>query len=371
MNLSSYRDQFLVLFSDCVPVRGVRRSAIYDLGRHEVHLFPTQFHELLPWMTSRTIGEVLDELTDPDGSEAAGAGALHDFVQYLLDHELMQRVEDPTSFPPLRTDWDLPGEIDNAIIDVAQERHDFASILSQLDLLGCQYLQVRGFSTLLGLALCREILTHAAHTSIAGVEVIMRHTEGLPYDAYVKLAESERLLTSLTVHSAPTSQRVPLRLPLAAPDAEPQAVTFTRQRIDSEAHCGVIVPAFLNAPTVRGFAEARASNGCLNRKVSVDSRGLIRNCPSMQSSYGPASRTPLAEVVHQPAFTAAWKIRKDLIDVCRGCEFRYICSDCRAYVQEPANPTSKPLKCGYDPATATWQEGATPGFAHRVRSDLL
>ena len=47
-------------------------------------------------------------------------------------------------------------------------------------------------------------------------------------------------------------------------------------------------------------------------------------------------------------------IKKDQISVCKDCEFRYVCTDCRAYTQNSGDQYSKPLKCNYDPYTATW-----------------
>ena len=44
------------------------------------------------------------------------------------------------------------------------------------------------------------------------------------------------------------------------------------------------------------------------------------------------------------------------IHVCKDCEFRYICTDCRAYIEDPNDILSKPLKCGYNPYTAEWSE---------------
>lgn len=50
------------------------------------------------------------------------------------------------------------------------------------------------------------------------------------------------------------------------------------------------------------------------------------------------------------------QITKDKITGCKDCEFRYICTDCRAYIEEPEDIYSKPLKCGYDPNTGEWED---------------
>jgi len=63
-----------------------------------------------------------------------------------------------------------------------------------------------------------------------------------------------------------------------------------------------------------------------------------------------------------------WKLSKDQIDICRECEFRYVCTDCRAYIEDPENIYSKPLKCGYDPATNQWQEWSENPLKHKTIS---
>jgi len=41
--------------------------------------------------------------------------------------------------------------------------------------------------------------------------------------------------------------------------------------------------------------------------------------------------------------------------VCQDCEFRHICTDCRAFIKDSNNIYSQPAKCGYNPYIAKWQ----------------
>jgi hypothetical protein len=59
------------------------------------------------------------------------------------------------------------------------------------------------------------------------------------------------------------------------------------------------------------------------------------------------------EALEKPGF------KKDQIEVCKDCEFRYICTGCRAYLEDPEDIHSKPLKCGYNPYTCEWEEWST------------
>ena len=76
----------------------------------------------------------------------------------------------------------------------------------------------------------------------------------------------------------------------------------------------------------------------------------------MKKSYGNISYNMLKDVVHTDEFKQVWMIKKDDIHVCKDCEFRYICTDCRAFVQKLDDIRSKPLKCGYNPYTGQWED---------------
>lgn len=364
MSWADSRTQVITLFADCVPVEGSMRSAIYDLSRHEVHLFPTSFYRLLEWLTSRTIGDILDQLESfaEAGDAGVGVEAVNDFIRFLLDNELAQPVDDPTRFPRIPLTWDFPGQIHNAVIDVDEVHHDFEAIIAQLDLLGCQFLQLRGFSQLLDLRLCREVMSCSRNTTIECVELIIKYDPSSPVENYAKFLSEEPLLTALTVHSVPEDVRASAQQSFAPFDEVRGDILLTSQVIDSDRHCGVITPRYLSAPSVATYTEFRLFNGCLNRKIAIDATGQIRNCPSMAKSFGHVRDRSLQAVLHNPEFVSVWAIRKDTIDVCRQCEFRYMCSDCRAFLEDPANQHSKPLKCGYDPNTGIWQSWYRPMF---------
>ncbi|WP_123868250.1 grasp-with-spasm system SPASM domain peptide maturase, partial [Flavobacterium hercynium] len=134
--------------------------------------------------------------------------------------------------------------------------------------------------------------------------------------------------------------------------------TFTSNKLSIPLSCGIIRKNnFVYSNNF--YLESQNHNTCLNKKISIDKDGNIKNCPSMKNIYGNIRNTTLSEVLIIPEFRSFWKINKNEIDVCRDCEFRHICTDCRAYIENPANIYSKPLKCGYDPYTNLWTEWST------------
>lgn len=120
-------------------------------------------------------------------------------------------------------------------------------------------------------------------------------------------------------------------------------------------NCGIISKYWFSL-SLSHINLAINSNTCLNRKISIDADGNIKNCPSMKESFGNIKDTTLAEALEKPGFKKYWNIKKDDITKCKDCEFRYICTDCRAYLEDPDDIYSAPLKCGYDPYTGKWEE---------------
>ncbi len=81
----------------------------------------------------------------------------------------------------------------------------------------------------------------------------------------------------------------------------------------------------------------------------------------MQASFGNVTTTTLSDALYTEGFRDKWNIRKDQIEVCRDCELRYVCTDCRAYLSDTSNMFSKPFKCSYNPYTAEWEkQGSIP-----------
>ena len=136
-------------------------------------------------------------------------------------------------------------------------------------------------------------------------------------------------------------------------------------KITSSNHCGMISTDYFTI-NIKTFTEAQQHNTCLNRKISIDTEGYIRNCPSMKEHYGNIKDTTLQEALVHPDFKKYWFVNKDQISVCKDCEFRYICTDCRAYIENPEDMYSKPLKCGYNPYTCEWEEWSTNPLKQKV-----
>lgn len=334
------------LFACCVPVRGARRSVVCDLQRQSFRFIPNGLYEILTEQCGKSVREIKD---------AYGREYDEEIDEYF---ELLEREElgfwcrdgDAERFPRLDLSWEAPERITNAIVDVdGDSDHDFARIFDELDDLGCKALELRFFRAC-GLGELRRILEAARHRRLRSIELLLGHCDELTDAALEQLAGDYPRVSGIAVHSAPQARQVELEL-------QGVVVEHVTQVIDSHRCCGQIHPGYF-VTNLETFSEAQKHNSCLNRKIAIDARGEIKNCPSLGRSFGNAREVSLHSAAAHRDFAALWSINKDQIAVCKDCEFRYICTDCRAYLTDPSDLYAKPSKCTYDPYTAEWRPRA-------------
>jgi SPASM domain peptide maturase of grasp-with-spasm system len=345
------------LHTDCVPVRGAKRSAIYDLGRREVVTFPTPYLDVLSSIGGRYTPA---DLAADGAAEDEDAAKIAEFVRYLIAKELGAFSPDAVRFPAIAPGFESPGKIQNAIVDIDQRLHDFDRVFGQLDELDCEFVQVRAYSTLLGPEDVASMARAARHKTIRSLELLVGYRPEFDDATLERLVREHLIVVKWVVHGAPADHVLEIRFGSADVGGQPwtRKVTSIRSRITSSDRCGRIVPAAIQPPSVQLFHELLAFNGCLNGKISIDAEGEIKNCPSFGNSFGNIASHRLSDVMGNQDFRRLWQISKDQIDVCRDCEYRYACTDCRAYLARPGDLHSKPGKCAYDPYSATWRDSA-------------
>lgn len=350
--VSAARDEYVFLLPDCMPVKGHAASAIYDLTRGRISTFPSEYYPFIAAFRQQRLGEILDAQTEDD------RGAFLEFLEFLLDNEYAALLADPGMFPAISSSWDAPGVLEDAIIDVDARHHDYGKLIAELDALGCQHLQVRSYSRVFGISDLAALARLCHGTSIQTLQAILAYDPGQSDDDYAAVVLGCPRLIGLSLHSADAERRIVVDRGTrgSATALTSVEIMLTPKALESHLDCGTITVGALLVPSRPTFNELQHFNGCLNRKLSIDADGHVRNCPAMARSFGHHRDVALSEIAAQAAFQRAWRVRKDEIEVCRDCPYRYACTDCRAFLVDPAAEHGKPLKCGYDPYTDSWTD---------------
>lgn len=341
------KDKILQLYACCIPVKGSRRSIICDVQRNNYYFIPNAMVEILTTYANLSIAG-LSALFKDDFDTIQG------YIDFVQEHDIGHLIdkEEAALFTRMDLDWVRPEVITNAILDFGANPAvlPLGNIAKELDILGCKGLQLRFYYTI-ALAELHQVLDFFHESRLRHIDIIIKYNTAITQADWLSIINDFERISFITVYQSPESEVID-------GDNEAGLLHFVGHDIPAHLACGIISrdDFSLNLETI---AEAHHFNSCLNRKISIDTEGNIKNCPSMVKSYGNIRDVTLQEALEHPEFRKSWTITKDQISVCKDCEFRYICTDCRAFLENPEDNYSKPLKCGYNPYTAEWTDWST------------
>ncbi len=134
----------------------------------------------------------------------------------------------------------------------------------------------------------------------------------------------------------------------------------------------IISPEMLNQQIVTKASFPRVSfnvfwrnmtgHNCFSEQICVGANGDVYPCLAERKiSYGNIKSISLGNILSSEKTMKFRSLSKDSIDVCRDCEYRYCCFDCRARAKDFLENDfhSKPWWCYYNPYTGKWADKET------------
>lgn len=338
---------YLLIFPDIIITRGANRTLVFDTKKAgSFSYIPVIPEKLLERFRETTIEAISQSYSGEDLQIVKG------FIDFILENKYGVLVQDIDHFPNVVEDYESPSVVEIMVIDIAEKEHRYSFIASQLRSLCCEHLQLRFFSSV-SIAKIRQVLSPFLVYPWFSIELLISNPlwedpqeivdflYDLPMVSIIVFNQNETKI--FNVNSKYRSQSI-------------SSVLYTRQHFNSPMDCGVIHKDTLyNMSTLQSVIMSKKHNNCLYKKVFITKEGDVANCPCLPYTYGNIDKQDivLTKIVKSEIFQKKWEIIKDDIFVCRDCEFRYVCNDCRAFLD---NLLEKPRKCTYNPYTSQWYD---------------
>jgi SPASM domain peptide maturase of grasp-with-spasm system len=341
-------NSYFKVHAECKAIKGFNRSLIYDLPRQEMAFIDNEVLDAIK--NTNKIKVVVSEL------EKQNYDDVNKIIDWLISNEyiFLCSKNEIKLFPDISDEWDYPAPITNSIIDYNNfSEHQLSDILIQLDKLNCHHIQIRYFDDFI-IENLDKALGKIRNSKIVNIELLFKYDKEIGNKKITELCRKHTRLGRVFIYNSNEETRLN--------DSSYRAqIIFAKENVESSENCGVISAKYFST-NIEVYTESQHHNTCLNRKVCIDANGEIKNCPSMSKSYGNIKNTTLDEAIEKPGFKDCWFIHKDQIDVCNDCEFRHMCTDCRAFIKDPNNIYSQPAKCPFNPYIAKWEgeEGYVP-----------
>lgn len=337
---------YFKIFTNCFIVKGINRSLILDIQRNFFQTIPTSMNEVLEsFINKKSLQEVYDFYGDENKI------IIDEYVDYLIknDFGFFTNKQEFDLFIDMDRSFELPNFISNCIIEYSSITiSQLKKITNNLENLFCYNIQFISYEEL-SLEKLKSLLVFLNKTNFKSIELVIKHSNDI-INFISQIDKINFKITELIIHDSRNKNK--------SINNKTFNVLFIDDEIKEFSHCGIVDEKYFDINKEK-VLESVNYNSCLHKKISIDKIGNIKNCPSMVQSFGNIKDTTLEEALNHPNFKKYWNITKDQIEVCKDCEFRHICTDCRAYVEDPINIYSKPLKCGYNPYTNEWSEWST------------
>jgi SPASM domain peptide maturase of grasp-with-spasm system len=337
----------LLLFDTVKIVEGAKNGLLIDTQKFKYFIINKPYLNALRILKTHSIGELYCQC--PVNEQIV----IKEFINDVCNKELGFLTSSPDKFSGcdslIGQSEFFYGPVDNAIIEI------FGTLgavlrdrIFELVDIGCRAVELR-FIGYVDYCELENVFQLFARSTVSAINLC------LPFQTWMKdfnilnqFCRMNLRIHLMVIHNSPFNKSF---------ETNTHVIHYIQDKIN-ELSCGSITKDSFSCNTFF-FFESTISNSCLHKKLSIDRHGNIKNCPSMPESYGNIKDTTLAEAIEKPGFKKYWDMNKDKIHVCKDCEFRYICTDCRAYVEDPEDILSKPLKCGYNPYTGEWSEWST------------
>lgn len=340
---------YLLFHANVVLVKGATRSIICDLQNEQFYLIPNSFATFIKLAMNKSLQEINESYSLNERE------TITEYLKWMDDRDMIVWIPQKDTldyFPEMNMKWDSPFVISNIIIDTCRKNIYWERIIAEINLISIPFLQLRFFQ-FIGIETLDIFLKPTQVGFIKGIELIIPFNPGFTTKKIKTILEKNIRIYQIVFYNSTKNQSYQ-----CLQNSYPVTIIHTTEENITEKHCGFI-ESYQFRTNKRLYTESLKHNTCLNRKISVDQEGTIKNCPSMKHSFGNIKDTSFEEVINQKEFKISWSITKDKISICKDCEFRHVCTDCRAYLQNPDDIYSKPLKCGYDPYTNEWEEWST------------
>jgi len=306
------------LFEDHQITQGFQRDLLVDFTRQKIAIIPKSV---------TTVIEKLGSNWTPNDNEI-------NIIQELLDEEIIFEIssEELDLFPAVNLDWDYPAEISNSIIEISHSNIKYLKdVFIELEELNCFHYSV-------------ILMESFNDQEIEIIKGFLFDMEILSFHLAINYYPSDALNSLLTLTGKST--RMKSKITVYNCDDHVFMKRFgelisLRTGLYSSNRCGCISKENFTVNFTL-YTESQKFNTCLNRKIGIDSFGNIKNCPASKESFGKIGQKSIKKIVQTRDFQAKWQIKKDEITVCKDCEFRHICVDCRALLEDPDDSRSKP-----------------------------
>lgn len=308
------------LFPCCVPVKGYTRSLIYDLQRSKYFICDQEKIKYL----------IDDKFVPIDKNDSS-------FINFLIENELVFKIQNDELdlFPDIEFKYDSPNTVISALVHSNYLDLTYLNNLFKLASIGVRYITL--------------IINEISRNEIFEIFKKIEESDFINFQFFIEkdiLNEKEYRKISENLTYCKT-------------------ISFIQINSDNNLILEKIIFKKFNLYDTQSFrlnielfSENLLYNSYFNKKIFVKYDEIVNNLNSIKKwgNINSLNSDEILTIICSEEYQYLWNISKDIIDVCKDCELRYMCVDNRLPYERNENEWYHKIECNYNPYIAKWED---------------
>ena len=322
--------KYFNLYSNCVITTGYKQAVLVNLCENTYFFIPNELRKILIAFKTQSVDDVKKKYNYEFDGE------IDNFLNYLINKNVGFYYSSIKNFIAFDTIWDIPYKISNIIISLPSKLQVNLMPLTNLKI-DCLGIDIEEYS-IVTIELIKEI-----------IKIIACNTFHIFIHSQVTESSIKLLINTFSklTHVYVFNTKKDLISQYAG-----TMIIFETTR------CYVNQNNFIaNIPL---FTESQKRNTYFNRKLYIGVNGEIKNAPLTEPIFGNINQlndtSEILDIIATREFQKYWFVHKDIIDVCKQCEFRHMCVDNRVPKQRNDKGWFMETECNYNPYIAKWKD---------------
>jgi SPASM domain peptide maturase of grasp-with-spasm system len=314
---------------------------LIDLDRGEIIDIPNLMYEVFCY--NQNVNSTIDELKKHFNYEYSHG--IDKIIEFCLNKKLGFLTEEPEIFHDINLFFETPYLLTNAVIEYSNNSHySIENVISWLNEYGCQAIEIR----LLGKYpenFVTNLMNKFNNSRITKFDIVLKFSEKIDVVLFSKNMFSKHpRIASFIFYSTPKGLEKKefvhnKTISLISIDVESK---FIEKKTRNSFSCSLIA-----------FSEAQSYNLGLNKKISINRFGKLKNYLTHEEEFGDVTQESIRCFTENVYLQNKWEISNNNIETCKDCQYRYVCVDNSPISQRNglyyrANP------CDFDPYHNLW-----------------
>ncbi len=241
-------------------------------------------------------------------------------------------------------DFVNPSTITNAVITIGKSKKNLKYldlIFEHLEYLLCKYIVI-DFEEKCYISDLSIIFSNLNKYNIHEALLLLKYSDELYSDRFADIVLSSDRYKSIIIFNSPFDKNLE------------NVIHYYRQ----EKKFNYNKNALEFIPIRELYVESLHYHTYFNRKLYIGSEGEIKNAKETNTIFGYiydfVYKEELEKIINSNEFQEYWTVNKEKCDVCKDCEYRYMCVDNRLPYKRNDNEWYHKIECNYNPYICKW-----------------